>query len=743
MLCDIVSMIDNNDITWIYNPSYMRLFNNYILLTLSISHDNMTSEDYKNLTDILYILNTIYEYSGDSIIDDDIYDSLQNLYQKYSNGVQFKDYNKSFNSNINLSTDSFNNMKNSLYTTIETPMFYGYNTKLNDEYRSLFRFNNDVLNFDSELTHKGNLVGTLDKCKFILECDVPDNMKDLSNITILERDFFGKHIKSGIYGPNDIISVTCELKFDGISVECLISNGMIKSAITRGDLYNNTGVNRIQTLRNKFFNNHQINNIEDDIVKFEAIISYIDMMTYNRLNCNGYKNPRTCISGLMNRLDSENFSDLITLVPLKSKQFDYLPRSEEIEVLNNLYSNRVNLNNLYRVFSGNYIEVLYQIKMFLNEANEIRDNMPFMYDGIVITYNDQHIKDTLGRVSNVDKYSIALKFPSLFKITTFRSYSYTIGKDGRITPMAHYDLIEFIGTHHSYSSLHSYKRYKELGLVPGEKIRVDYVNDCMCYISKYEDFVHDVPDIICPSCGSSTEVISDMCYCTNINCEGRLISRTVDMLSKLGFDGISSAFVEKTKIFNLYDILTINRDFLISLGFGTIQTENILNEINKIINTPIYDYNFIGSFGFTGISNERFKLILNVFNISELLEIINSGNSNVLLSIKGIGNTIINILDNEFNIFIDDIIKCLSIMNVIQSKGSLSNIKGKVRISGLRDDNLCIMLEDHGYEVSYGSVTKNTSYLIVPSTDYTSTKVNNAKKYNIPILTINEIEKIL
>lgn len=738
----LLELTNQNNISWVYNPTYMRLFNNHILMILSSKVIGIN--EIELMSKILYILNTIYEYSGESIIDDDIYDSIQNIYQTHT-GNQYKKCKNDFVSDVVISSESFNNKLNSNNNIITTEYFNGYNTILNDEWRSLYRFSNDVLNFDQEITHKSNLVGTLDKCKFVLCSDVPANIADQSNISILERDFFGKHIQQGIIDPNETISVTCELKYDGVSVECEISKGMVKSAITRGDLYNNVGINRIVALRNKFFPNHVNYNIENDIVKFEAIISYYDMLRYNLGNSINYKNPRTCISGLMNRLDVETFHELITLIPLKSSKFQDLPRCEEIEMLNNLYSNRVDLNKLYRVFTGNYVSILYQIKEFVKEAQDIREMMPFMYDGIVVTYNDERIKNILSRVNHVDKFSIAIKFPAMSKITTFRNYYFTVGKDGRITPMAEYDLIEFMGTLHTVSSLHSYKRYKELGLTPGEKIRVDYVNDCMPYISKYENIVNNVPDEIkCPSCNSDTVIVNDMCFCTNIQCEGRIISRTVDMLAKLGFDGVSVAFVEKCKLFKLYDILNITDEFLLSLGFGDVQTLNIMREKDRIIGRSIMDYDFLGALGFTGISSERFKLILSNYDLLELIDIIDNNRRDLLLQIKGIGETIVNTLFEEFNIFRDDILNCIGIMNIIPYKELSKESLGNIRISGFRDKELVNMLTNKGFSVTYGSVTKDTKYLIIPDDPgYTSSKVNTANKYGIDIIHRSEINNII
>lgn len=745
MICDIVNRVNNNDISWINCNSYMIEINQLCIAIIN-NKNNLNQYEYQSLCDILFILNSVYESFGESIIDDDIYDSLQTIYQNYNNGEQFKNCKNLItdnNKSVIKDYDVNKSIKNIDYK--ETQYFKYYNDNISKEKNLLFRINDNINNNSKEMSHKTDLVGTLDKCKFILCSDVnPDIIND-SNVTILERDFFGKHIKDGILDPNRKFKVVCELKYDGASIECEISEGMIKSAVTRGDLYQNKGINRLSSIAFKSFPNHFNMNIKDDIVKFEAIITYQDMNIFNMRTGSNYKNPRTCISGIMNRLDGGLYSDYITLIPLKSEMLsnNNLNRAEEIEALNKIYSNKIDISGLYTIFEGDYISILYQIKQYLLEAEKMRDYLPFMYDGIVISYLDEDLKNALGRVNHVDKFSIALKFPSLSKLTRFIRYFFTVGKDGRITPMAEFEIIDFLGTTHNIASLHSYKRYKELGLIQGETIRVDYVNDCMAYIFKYEDIVHEVPDIICPACGSEVVISSDMAYCPNLNCEGRTIARVTDMISKLGFMGISDSFVVNTKIKTLYELCQINDNFLRECGFGELQISNILNEINRIQNIPIMDYDFIGSFGFIGVSSERFKLILSLYSLDELFQICENEDILKLTSIKGIGNVIAqNIIDN-MNYFKDDILNSIKYFNVVSSKNTNNKSKPQVRFSGVRDNELLSKLNFNGYDASYGSVTKDTKYLIIPYDGYTSGKVDKAIKYGIEIITINQIDTII
>ena len=137
---------------------------------------------------------------------------------------------------------------------------------------------------------------------------------------------------------------------------------------------------------------------------------------------------------------------------------------------------------------------------------------------------------------------MAVKFDPLEKQTIVRGITYEVAQHGQVTPMIHYDPVEFIGTIHTKSTGSSLKRFNELDLKYGDYINVTYVNDVMPYVSRVEcqhnrDNPEPVCQIItqCPICGSNL-VVSDSgksLLCPNINCQGRGLQRMVNMFAKI------------------------------------------------------------------------------------------------------------------------------------------------------------------------------------------------------------------
>ena len=84
------------------------------------------------------------------------------------------------------------------------------------------------------------------------------------------------------------------------------------------------------------------------------------------------------------------------------------------------------------------------------------------------------------------------------------------------------------------------------------------------------------------------------------------------------------------------------------------------------------------------------------------------------------------------------------LLNIINLKEKVQpgKLKGKVCFSQVRDPEVESKLINAGYEV-VDSLTKTTNYLVVPSLDVRSWKIDKAKKYGVEILSIKQIDKLI
>ena len=596
-----------------------------------------------------------------------------------------------------------------------------------------FAYNEQLTRTTVNIKHNyPKLVGTLEKCKFVL-CSQAEEKGVLNdaNVKIFERDFFGSHITRGIINSGRKFYMVAELKYDGVSVEADIENGMVAGARSRGDAVNDIAGDLTRILKGYMF--PKAMKIKDRFgMKFEAIITYQNLALYNKLKGKNYKNARTAIISIFGSLDGGNYRDLITLVPLATSMED-VDRLTEIEFMNKYYTTGVTLK--YSVLYGDYVSLLYQIKRFVEEAEYMRDYIPFMYDGVVVSYIEPDLIDKLGRVNAINLYSVAIKFNALKKSTIFTGYTFEVGQDGSITPMIHYLPIEFYGAVQTKSSGHSYKRFNELNLAIGDVIDAEFTNDVMTYITK-PDNEHNrnnkelpVPFIAeCPKCGNKLKLSTSgkTAICDNMNCEGRINARIANMMDKLNIKDFAEASLKKLNITSFVALMNLLPEDAIMV-LGDVNGRKIMDRINEIKTKDIKDYEILGALGFDNIGSRKWKLITNKFSITDIMSMDKDYLYAQLINIKGIGKGIAETILEQIGYFEPDLYYiCGNMNNIISTKGEST---GKsIRFTGFRDKDLMDELICMGYDASDKNVTKTTSLLLIPYDGFTSSKTKSVKE---------------
>lgn len=738
----------------------------------------LADQQVEMLRKIIMICNVLYNRTDMNIlpVEDGFYDLLLEKYKNYDSGFQVGSAVVNFRNSLQNDIDNPQETYTSPIIFVKVPERDEFHQMVNDEimrkgkprlnqydfYESPISFAPEKITKRSHNTQHNHplLVGTLDKAKFVTNKDAIDaGVFDDNNVKILERDFFQNHISRGIYRPDRVLGIVCELKYDGISVEadCGLT---LSSARTRGD----TGIGQASDitpmLKDYVFKQARCMIGEPDVgVKFEAIMTKTNLEKFNELRQTRYANCRTAIIGLFGASDAYLYKDLITLVPL-ALDLDEFPhpinnRLEEIEFLNKVFvSHGEPLRYCY--FEGTVPELLYYIKVFWDEAKLARDYLNFMYDGIVISYVDNDIRAALGRENYINKYSMAVKFEPMEKQTIFRGYTFEVGQHGNITPMVHYDPVEFFGTIHTKSTGSSLNRFNELALKYGDIINVTYVNDVMPYVSRVEcqhnrDNPEPISQIItkCPICGTNLVVSNSgkSLLCPNINCQGRTLQRMTNMFSKMNIKGFADASFNVIGCNHLFELFSKSKDDYVDLlGSNGVK---LYDELNKLKTEGIRDYIILGALGFSSIAHKKWQGILNYLSLRELEQLYLECGKNSdyfyrsISRIPNIGIVTARTIADEWEFFEPDIIFIINNIKLIESKGAINQSKGQIRFSGIRNQQLVEQLITAGFDASDGSVTKNTDILLIPYDGFSSGKVTKAKSNpNTRIIPIDDfIEK--
>ena len=250
----------------------------------------------------------------------------------------------------------------------------------------------------------------------------------------------------------------------------------------------------------------------------------------------------------------------------------------------------------------------------------------------------------------------------------------------------------------------------------------------------------------CPDCGEPLQFTENygIASCVNKKCPCRQKGKILNYLNKMNIDGISYGIINKLYEYDIVksvkDLYSLNDKILDIInidGFGEKSVVSWINEIEK--HMEVDDYLVFGSIGVEGVSRKTFEKILQVYNSSELLEIADDGKFSKLITIPGIKDkTAIKIVTGikENKKLIKFLLKTLT---VHETKGSEADSKFSVCFTKVRDKELEKYVKDCGGTLD-DSLKKTTTFLVVPDTSISSSKVTKAEKYGIPVIPINKFK---
>ena len=716
----------------------------YCKYVLDVDPKSVNDENVQiRLINIIKIANIYYnnDFNGLLLIDDDIYDRIVVLLRQTSIPIPIGAPRIELKESIPNSNNTLLESKQGSLKQVVRFSNAGeyFNTLTSNATKSLY--DDYIINPDDNdcsyrklrnTGHKYDLCGTLDKCKFVTNLDAKSaGVFEDTSVMVFERDFLNPHIKKGIVNPNDI-TIIASLKYDGISVEATVQGDTIISACSRGDMANNEASDLTPILGGMKFKRAEGISKQDEFgIKFEFIVNSLNMGRLLKQYKVNYVNHRNAIIGLFGRLDARAFRDYMTPVPLESSLDT--DRITEIQFLNKYYTKGLDLRHI--VIRGNKSEVLKQLSEFVEEASNIRSFMPFAYDGIVVEYVDPNIRNILGKLNSIPRYSVAIKFNPLKRQSIFTHYTYSVGYSGVIIPMAHFEPVDFMGTIHDKTTIHSYARFKKLRLCKGDKVNLSLNNDVIVYLTKAEDndtredreqYLEKFPTH-CPSCGTKLEysLSGDTAYCPNFYCRERSLNRIAGMLQKLGVKDFGLETVRALDIKNVIELFNVDTKRAQQV-LGTNNGIKFKKTIEALKDVELPDYRVLASLGFPGIGNVTWLKLLQGAPIDVLLNGTIDDIAKCYHKVKvGIGPKTIQCIITEREHFREEIeflYKNLKILNTVVGVAKKQKV---VVFTGVRDHQLEKLFEEKGFKIS-DSFVNGCTVLVVPSIGFMSSKVKKA-----------------
>lgn len=275
-----------------------------------------------------------------------------------------------------------------------------------------------------------------------------------------------------------------ESKLDGLTVVMYKQNGQVTFA-TRG------GSNQGENVTDQMLQLDEVKSAADKapegmIVRGEAIIP-----KYKFEQSEKYSNARNAVSGALRSKEIGSFAS----VEPRFVAYDIMSSHSQDEVSDLKTLSELGFDTVTYKLVPSHSDLYQEIKIAVE--SDWRDCELFEIDGLVIKPIRKNKVEYDGDGHHA-KGQIAVKFPPKGKTTYLRDIDFTVGKDGRMTPVAIYDEIEIDGVKMTRASVGSWSNLLKWNVSIGDKIFVVRSNDVIPQIDAVLDRYDDSKPIIQP-----------------------------------------------------------------------------------------------------------------------------------------------------------------------------------------------------------------------------------------------------
>ena len=542
-------------------------------------------------------------------------------------------------------------------------------------------------------------------------------------------------------------------KADGLTIELKYDNGELIQGSTRGD----GEIGEDVTHSCRVFKNLPLTiPFKGKLtIAGEAIIHKNDFEQINEKlpDDEKYKHPRNLCAGSVRQLSSKICSErMVNFYAFSVLECsDPLPDSREMRLhwLCHLGFTAIHFTSKQNIS-------VEELTTIIDDFKFASSSFFLPIDGLVFSFDSINYGESLGVTSHHPLHSLALKFEDEIARSILRDIEISTGKENS-TPVAIFDPVLIDGSSITRAVLFNLSYIKKLELGIGDEIGIIKAN--MIIPQVVENYTRSNTYILptkCPDCGSklliSQEFDSEVLYCDNPNCKGKIIRKLMHYASR---DAMNIVGVSKSVISKLYDenLLTKFSDFhslknfqtrIVNLeGMGIGSYFNMINSIEKSTSTDMYRIIYAQCIPNIGISASKsiakyfnydiynFITALNTkFDFSDINDFGAITNQSIHDWWRDNQNSFkellkhININEQDTSTLKTDLIGLTFCVT-----GEFENYKPRKKLESL--------IESMGGKLA-SSISHKTSYLITNDSSSGSKKAKTAKELLIPILSESE-----
>lgn len=551
-----------------------------------------------------------------------------------------------------------------------------------------------------------------------------------------------------------VVQYTCELKYDGASMNLTYENGKLIRAVTRGD-----GVQGDEVTANVKTINTVPLQLKGDYperfdIRGEIILPIEGFLKMNEQRVANdeepYRNPRNTASGSLKLQDSAEVAKRPLECLLYSIKGNNLNISTQFEGLEKARAWGFKVPSEAKLV--NSIDEVLDYVMYWDKH---RHDLPYEIDGVVVKVNSLYQQEELGFTAKAPRWAMAYKFKAEQVTTTLKEITYQVGRTGAITPVANLEPVQLAGTIVKRASLHNADQIEKLDIRVGDTVFVEKGGEIIPKIIGV-DFSQRPTESLpteyikqCPECETSLVRPDGEAkhYCPNYNsCKPQVIGRIQHYISRKAMDieglgGETVALLVNGGLINDYsDLYELNVEDVLPLErMAQKSAENLVNGIEASKQIPFERVLFALGIRYVGETVAK-KLAKHYKSINNLMTASIIDLTGVDEIGERIAESVVEFFSLERNINMIDRLKSFGVQLEISAE-KLANQTEKLKgytfvVSGVFESvsrtELKKLIEDNGGKVS-SSISSKTSYLVAGE-NMGPSKRSKAEKLEISII---------
>lgn len=610
---------------------------------------------------------------------------------------------------------------------------------------------------------------------------------------------------SNSYSPEDIVAFDervkkfldrdqdveyfCEPKLDGLAIELIYENGVLTSALTRGDgLVGENVYSNVKTIKSVPLKLNDENPPALLEVRGEVVMHKQDFKAINEQGeeegTQVFANPRNAAAGTLRQLDPR----ITAQRPLKMYCYslgatDGIAFSSQSQLISDLA--KLDLPTLDLAKDSKKLESIVKKAQSLKEGEyflppltvkistaeqaveyyefieAVRHQLPFDIDGIVIKVNDFKLQDQLGFIARSPRWATAAKYQPEQGETVIENIDVQVGRTGALTPVAKLKPVKVGGVTISNATLHNQDEIDRKDVRIGDSV----------VVQRAGDVIPEVVEVIsskrpksskpfklpkdCPVCSEPVEQLEGEAKsrCVNPLCAAimkeslkHFVARRAMNIDKLG-EKIVEQLNQEGLVNSFSDLYKLKEEELLELERqGKKSVENILKSIEK--SKDIELGRFIYALGIRFVGEQTAQTLAKHF---KTLDAFLNTNADELTAINDVGPKVAESIMGRLNNkkFVSEVNELIQVGIRIKEMAS-GNSSGKQPLKGLNivvtgslpmgRNEIKDLITDLGGK-SAGSVSKKTDYVLAG--EDAGSKLTKAEELGVKVLAWEDFQALI